>query len=169
MAALPDAPSIPPMTFNNVEIEAGSSRPKHSVSLLDASNVPSMTSGQHAEKRVSSSASLSTISQMQRLAESAVAANLSPSDDSCKRLITLNLETQAMMRDLQRQVEINTQLLQSMLDVKGDDTILEICNLPANDLAELISLEDLLKNDKAVFAKLVSILLASTGGLIYCT
>ena len=73
-------------------------------------------------------------------------------------IITLLTEIKTFMKDLQCQAEINTQLLQSLLDLKNntDDSILESYELPADDMNNLCVLEDDLKRDKSIFHKLVS-------------
>jgi hypothetical protein len=82
-------------------------------------------------------------------------------NDINKQLITNLLETKAAIKDLQRQTQINTQLLQTILDAKGDDTILDTCNLPIDNKKDLLDLERLLTSDKAIFTKLVSISVTS--------
>jgi hypothetical protein len=79
--------------------------------------------------------------------------------DANKHLVMVLMETKAAMNELQRQTQINTQLLQSLLNVKGDhDTVLEGLGLPASDIVELTEVEHHLKSDKAIFTKLVRFL-----------
>ena len=61
------------------------------------------------------------------------------------------------MKDLRRQAKINTQLLQSLLDMKNscDDSVLDTHELPIQDSRDLDTFENVLKGDKYVFSKLV--------------
>jgi hypothetical protein len=82
---------------------------------------------------------------------------LSPADLNDKLVITLIIEMKASIKELQRQTEINTQMLQTLLDIRGgDDSILETCNVPVDSLGVLADLEDLLRRDTSTFTKLVS-------------
>jgi hypothetical protein len=78
-----------------------------------------------------------------------------------KTLVSLLLEMKQSMKDLQRQSELNTRLLQTLLDNKNnyDDNMIEEYNLPINNLKDLDVFDSLIKQDKSIFNKLVSVLI----------
>ncbi|XP_065645955.1 uncharacterized protein LOC136076551 [Hydra vulgaris] len=82
-----------------------------------------------------------------------------------KTLVALLIEMKTSIKELQRQSEINTQLLQTLLDnkYKYDDSMLEEYNLPIDNIKDLDVFDSLIMQDKAIFNKLV-IALASKGG-----
>ncbi|XP_065660106.1 uncharacterized protein LOC136084018 isoform X2 [Hydra vulgaris] len=87
--------------------------------------------------------------------------NILPTDITS--LVNVVMEIKVCLKDLQRQTEINTKLLQSLTAGENDKGIFDKLHLPLNDLKELNTLEELIQNDKTVFSNLV-IAVASKGG-----
>jgi hypothetical protein len=101
---------------------------------------------------------LATTSTSRRLVSTPTSMPMT--NDINKTLVTILLETKTTLKELQRQTQINTQLLQTMMDSKGDDAVIELCNLPVDNKTDLRELENLLGNDKAILTKLVNISIA---------
>ena len=78
-----------------------------------------------------------------------------------KTLVTLLIEMKTSIKELQRQSEFNTQLLQTLLENKNeyDDSMLEKYNLPFDSMIDLDAFDSLIKRDNSVFNKLVSVLI----------
>nr|XP_047140129.1 uncharacterized protein LOC124815447 isoform X1 [Hydra vulgaris] len=85
------------------------------------------------------------------------------SQDVSEKLVTVLMEIKSELKDLKRQTEFNTKMLQQMLECKEDDGILEKYSFPLDNLEELCEIEKLLAADKAAFNKLI-IAVASKGG-----
>ncbi len=82
------------------------------------------------------------------------------SSDVLKAMLTCQTELKQAIRDVQKQQELHTRMLQELLHQKDmtDDTILDTLGLPLDNREELKTLERTLRDDKLIYGKVVSIL-----------
>ncbi|XP_065681402.1 uncharacterized protein LOC124810011 [Hydra vulgaris] len=81
------------------------------------------------------------------------------------KIITLQVELKSAMNNLQKQINNNTAMLQSLTQGgrDDDDSIFDSLDLPVCDIEQLQQLENALKQDKIVFVKLVKGVAAKGG------
>ena len=95
-------------------------------------------------------------------------AAFSSMNATLNKIILLQVELKAAVNNLQKQVNNNTAMLQTLTQggKDDDDDIFDSLDLPVCDIEQLQQFEDALKQDKIVFIKLVSFRIVSNMILI---